>query len=323
MKNSFQNKAIALVVAVLLLIGMSPVAFAERSKPRGIIKFERPTVKLEYGAKITLEITYDDNVEGDAIGRAFMRSDKPNVATVEFGRNGSDLSSAVITAGEIDGTATIELFVGNSIGKCVVTVGRGNKTPEQIKKEEAAAKTEKNLIENDKSELGLALAEAIKKTSKKDVTISTTTAKTPSISAGTMKALAARANQANKRASLRIDAIDANGKLKSRMLINPEGLTRLKSDFKTGVTVDTSRASLGSKYVASVKCEYTGSFMMFAEIAVRVNAPQDISKLSFYNVDANGKLRKIEEPTATMDKNGLLNFYTKMGGEIVIVNGTL
>lgn len=322
MKNQLKNKMVAFVIAILLVVGMCPAVYAARTRDRGKITLEKFNVKLVVGASVTLTVTYD-GVEDKDIFRSRVSSDKPDIAEVNFGFEGSDASSIVIT-GLADGATTVYVSAGGVSGTCNVTVGRGDKSPEQIKKEEAAAKAEQDMISNDKSELGAALAEAIKKASEKtkEVVISTTTAKTPAIPVATIKALAARAKQAKKYAIVRIDSVGSDGKIQAQMLVNPEGLTGLKSEFKTGVTVDTSRkASLGSNYIASVKCAQTGSFLMYTEIAVKVNAPKDVSKLSIYNVDSKGKLVKIEEPSCSVDSNGLLRFFTKYGGEIVIMSG--
>lgn len=316
MKKTLKSKIMALVIAVLLVVGMSPAASAAS------IIIEKSSVKVAVGAKVTLFIDYteleeleDDNVD---VSRARVYVDKSDIAQADFGSDGADLTVLEIT-GVADGQTTLFVKVGRYYSQVVVTVGRGNKSPAQIKKEEEAKKAEEAAIKNDKSALGAALTEAIKKAPKKEVSISTTTAKDPVIPVSTLKALAAKASQAKKYAIVRVDSLDSNGKVQAQLYVDPAGLTSLKSEFKTGVTTDTSRSSINN-YIASVKCAHTGSFGTFTEIAVKVNnAPKDATKIAVFNVGSDGKLKKIEEPSCSYDKNGLLHFYSREGGEIVLV----
>lgn len=318
MKNLLGRRITALIIAVLLVAAMSPTAYAAR------IILEKVNVKVAVGGKATLFIDYTEIEEledGPDVGKARVYVDKPEIATVDFASEGSDLTSLEIT-GVADGKTSVFVKVGRYYSECMITVGRGDKSPAQIKKEEEAKKAEEAAIKNDKSALGTALTEAIKKAPKKEVSISTSASKDPAIPVSTLKALAAKASQAKKYAIVRVDSHDSNGKLLAQLYFDPAGLTTLKSDFKTGISIDTSRSSLGGNYIASVKCAHTGSFGTFTEIAARVNAPKDMSKIAVFNVDSSGKLKKIEEPSCSIDKNGLLHFYSREGGEIVIMRST-
>lgn len=321
MKLSLKTKALSLIVAVLLVVGMSPLAYAARSTAK--IKLEKVNVKLAVGEKVWVMVDYEEIEEEDNVdlSRARVFVDKSDIVEADFASDGSDLTMLELV-GIADGETAVWVKVGRFYTSCNVIVGRGNKSPAQIKKEEDAKKAEADAIAKDKSELGTVLDEAIKKATKKDVSITTTNVKTPTIAPITLKALAAKGSQAKKRVTVRIDSLGSDGKLQAQMFVDPAGLTLLRSDFKTGIAVDASRkASLGANYIASVKCEHTGSFNTFVEIAARVGSIKNPDNISIYNVDSNGKLKIIEEPSCSVDKNGLLHFYTRVGGEIVIMNG--
>lgn len=323
MKNSFKSKITALVMAVLLVVGMSPAAYARASTASARIKIERASVKLAVGQSMTLAVDYTEveelNDDRADVSRAHVYVDNYKIADIKFGSEDSNLEEIEIT-GLADGQTTVGVQVGRYTGQVVVIVGRGEKSAAQIKKEEAAKKAEEAILKNDKSELGAAMAEAIKKATQKEVIITTNTAKDPAIPVSTLKAIAARANQAKKNGLVRIDSPGADGKVQARLFVIPDGLTTLKSDFKTAVTIDASRrGSLGSDYIASVKCAHTGSFGMSAEIAVKVSAPKNAAQVAVYNVDSNGKLKRIQEPSCSIDKDGFLHFFTKQGGEIVLM----
>lgn len=321
MKGLLKNKIFAIVISVLLVMGISPAAYAApfNQSSRARIRVELTSVDIAVGEKIALVVEYDELLgledEDVNIYTATSSAYDPGVVEVSFGDNDKDIFTLEIT-GVANGKTTVYVRVGKYNTPIAVTVGKGGKTAE-TRTNQAAPVSSKSALEN-------ALDSAIKKSEQKDVMISTTSAKTSAITSATLKALAATAEKAGKRAIVRVDSHNSKGKIQARLYLDPASLVNLKSDFKTAITVDTSRkASLGSKYIASVKCAYTGSFGKNTEIAVKVNAPEDVSKLSFYNVDTKGNLKKIEKPSCSLDKSGILHFFTKSGGEIVIANGTL
>lgn len=155
-----------------------------------------------------------------------------------------------------------------------------------------------------------------------------------SISADTIKTLAATEKNAGRATLVNFDTMNASGKgVSGRMSMDPAALIGRTKDLKVGVLVDKAsvagvRIALEKKYsgkLAFVHLEQSGKLGASVKITAKVNlSGMDEKSLIFYNYDVKtGDCTAIAKPDYALDSNGFLTFYTSVGGTVVITDTAL
>lgn len=149
-----------------------------------------------------------------------------------------------------------------------------------------------------------------------------------SVSADALRAIAQAAQKSGVRGQLLADQV-VNGKIASRLYIDPAKAANLNGDIRLGVTVGNPKverafSKLTSEKVAVVSFEQKNNFGMDIEVAAKADLDgMDVKSLKFYSYDAAANRYYQVFPEFFVDANGYLHFTTGVGNHMVITNASL